>query len=45
MVKAGKRGYSAITSAAAAASVVAKVREPPPRNRKPTAVLSAMCAP
>lgn len=45
MVEEGKRGYRATTSAAAAASWVAKVREPPPRKRKPVAMLRATWLP
>ncbi len=45
MVEAGKRGYSAMTNAAAAESCVANVRDPPPRKRKPIAMLSAMWLP
>lgn len=45
MVDAGNRGYSAMTNAATAASLVAKVREPPPRKRNPMAMLRAMWLP
>ena len=45
MVEEESRGYSAMTNAAAAASWVANVREPPPRKRKPIAILSAMWLP
>ena len=41
----GNRGYVAIHSAATEALSVEKVIVPPPRNKKPTAELTAACAP
>ncbi len=41
----GKRGYSAMTKAATASSLVEKVVLPPPMNRNPSAMLIAMWLP
>ncbi len=41
----GKRGYSAMTKAATASSLVENVVLPPPMNRNPSAMLIAIWLP